>query len=397
MSTVSIYFFAGDFVDVLRRYNEKKVQIYQTHDEVARLINALLDAGYQLNIYSFVTSEARVEQPVLGLRVVSLGAKDYAATALLTEAVASDDADTVIAHFPNLELLRAVSAKDCRAIAVLATSYNRSGLRAFLERRRIASLLNGSRFELVSNHCLPATQHLARIGVKREKLIAWDVPHPFEPATQDAKRLVVRRPFEGVYAGSIGEGKGVRDIIHAIAILREKGLDVRMSLAGLGDIDAMKALGAKLGVSDLLSFVGLIANTEVFRMMAAADVVVVPSRTEYPEGFPLTMFEAIASRTPIVCSDHPMFRPVITNGRNASVFPAGNRQAFADAILHILTDPELYATLSTNATSTWAALKGPADWRAMIVNWVREGASSPWIQSHMLMAPQKGSENIVAS
>jgi glycosyltransferase involved in cell wall biosynthesis len=159
----------------------------------------------------------------------------------------------------------------------------------------------------------------------------------------------------------------------------------------------MKALGAKLGVSDLLSFVGLIANTEVFRMMAAADVVVVPSRTEYPEGFPLTMFEAIASRTPIVCSDHPMFRPVITNGRNASVFPAGNRQAFADAILHILTDPELYATLSTNATSTWAALKGPADWRAMIVNWVREGASSPWIQSHMLMAPQKGSENIVAS
>src|SRR5262249_42969378 len=161
------------------------------------------------------------------------------------------------------------------------------------------------------------------------------------------------------------------------------------SLAGLGEIDAMKTLGATLGVSDLLSFLQLIGNTEVFEMMAAADLVVVPSRTEYPEGFPLTMFEAIASRTPIVCSDHPMFREVMIDGRNASVFPAGDCHAFASAIRHTLTSSDLYAALSENAPLTWEALKGPADWRTLIFKWVTEGTSSQWIHDRMLMAINK--------
>ena len=73
----------------------------------------------------------------------------------------------------------------------------------------------------------------------------------------------------------------------------------------------MRSLGAKLKISSLLNFLGLVGNNDVFSMMTAADLIVVPSRTAYPEGFPLTMFEAIASRTPIVCSDHPMLRPVM--------------------------------------------------------------------------------------
>src|ERR1700739_4465598 len=98
-------------------------------------------------------------------------------------------------------------------------------------------------------------------------------------------------------------------------------------------------------------------------MMAAAGLVVVPSRTEYPEGFPLTMFEAIASRTPIVCSNHPMFRKVMIDRQNASVFRSGDYRAFAFAIRRTLTDPVLYSVLSRNAPKTWEALKGPADWR----------------------------------
>ena len=124
-----------------------------------------------------------------------------------------------------------------RAIAVLANSNNRSGLRAALERRKIVSLLNNSRFELVSSHCLPATEHLAQIGVKREKLIAWDVPHPFEPASSIPKKLTAHRPFKIVYVGSMVEGKGVTDLIHAVAILREKGVEEHCSLAGGGDIE----------------------------------------------------------------------------------------------------------------------------------------------------------------
>lgn len=389
LRSVSIFFFAGDFTDVLRRYEAGHQQNYQTHNEVARLIHDLLVANHRVNIYSFVTSERREEQPIDGLRIISLGAKDYSAASLLAIAVEKDDANTIVAHFANLELLRAVAATKSRAIAVLANSYNNTGFRSALGKRKVVSLLNNPRFELVSNHCLPSTEHLAQIGVKREKLIAWDVPHPFEPAASKPKRFVAHRPFEVVYVGSITEGKGITDLIRAVAMLRKQGIEVHCSLAGLGDIESMRALGTKLNIAELLTFFGLIGNNEVFNMMAAADLVIVPSRTAYPEGFPLTMFEAIASRTPIVCSDHPMLRPVMLDGRNASVFPAGDYRALAAAILRTLTNPALYEALSNNALSTWQALKGPADWRTMIVKWVVEGRSSPWLHDHMLTAVEQ--------
>ena len=369
---------------ILRTYSDDTSrglqQVYQTHNEVARLIRDLLAARKRLNIYSFVTADRREERPVDGLRIISLGAKDYAGTSLLQAAVEEDDADAIVAHFPNMELLHAVAAKKSRAAAVLATSYNRKGIRSFIEKRKVVSLLNNPRFELVSNHCLPATRQLAQLGVHPHKLIAWDIPHPFVPSSRESKQLTSRSSFRAVYVGSIAESKGVADLIRAVARVRELGLEVHCLLAGLGDLERMRTLGRKLGITDLLNFVGLIGNTEVFSEMVAADLVIVPSRTEYPEGFPLTMFEAIASRTPIVCSDHPMFRPVIQDSVNATVFPAGNFHALASAIHRTLTNSALYAQLSANAILTWEALSGPADWRTMIVRWVAEGTASPWIR-----------------
>jgi glycosyltransferase involved in cell wall biosynthesis len=384
MNRVAIYFFAGDFVDVLRRYEEGRQQIYQTHNEVARLIYDLLAANQQVTIYSFVTSARREERPVDGLRVISMGARGYSEKSLLSTAVAEDNVDAIIAHFANPELLNAAAATKSRAIAVLANSYNGTGIRSTLTKWKIASLLNNPRFELVSNHCIPATEHLARVGVKREKLIAWDISHPFDPAALPPKKLVSRQRFEAIYVGSIVEDKGVTDLIRAIALLRKQGIEMHCSLAGLGDIDTMRSLSATIGVSDLVTFLQLVGNTEVFQLMKAADLVVVPSRTHYPEGFPLTMFEAIASRTPIVCSNHPMFRDVMVDGRNASVFSAGDYRAFAEAIQRTLRDSKLYSALSANAALTWTALMGPADWRTMLLKWVVEGHSSPWLRNHML-------------
>jgi glycosyltransferase involved in cell wall biosynthesis len=81
-----------------------------------------------------------------------------------------------------------------------------------------------------------------------------------------------------------------------------------------------------------------------------------------------------------------MFRPVMVDGQNASIFPSGDHRALATAMRRTLTDPALYNRLSNNALLTWEALKGPADWRTLIVKWAVEGSSSPWIRDHMLMA-----------
>ncbi len=275
-------------------------------------------------------------------------------------------------------------------MAVLANSYNRRGPKAWLERWRVAKLLNNPAFQLVSNHCLPATNHLASFGVDRTKLIAWDVPHRFDPKDVASKTLGSGPTFKAAFAGAIRVDKGVADLIRATAQLKGDGIELECSFAGSGEIEEMQALGRQLGVSDHLDFRGLVPNGEVFDLFRGADVVVVPSHREYTEGFPLTMFEAIGSRTPIVCSDHPMFVPVLKDEVHAAMFPGGDANAFADALRRVLTDPDLYAQLSANADTTWAALKGPADWRTMLTKWILEGRKSDWIDRHMLAQPGRG-------
>lgn len=381
--SVAIFFYAGDFVDVLRRHASGEQQIYATHGEVAELILGLRSAGVHVTIYSYVTGTAKDEAPMDGVRVISLGGSGVN-RGLLKAAVQAVEADTIVAHFAYPELLSAAIKSRKRVFAGLANSYNERGLKQFLRRKRIARLLNNKRIRMITNHCVPATEHLARIGVARHKLIPWDVPHRFRPDDHSPKNLAAKDTYDVAYAGSIAELKGVGDLIRAIALLKGQGLHLNASFAGLGDIDGMQTLADSLAVGDRVTFRGIIGNEEVFQMFSDADIVAVPSRTAYPEGFPLTMFEALASRSPIVCTDHPMFQPVLADGKNCAVFNSGRVEGFADAIKRVLTSPLLYRQLSESATQTWTSLQGPADWRTMITTFVTEGEQSPWLTDYKL-------------
>ena len=381
--SLSIYFFAGDFADVLRRHAAGEPQAYGTHNEVAELILELAGRGVRTSIYSFCTPVAGEERPAENVRIVSLGASDYRQGALLKSVVEADSSGAIIAHFPNLELLRAAADSGKRAIAFLASSFYRRGLKSRIRTRQTVSLLNRPEFELVSNHCLPATEHLADLGVHRDKLIPWDVPHPFTLADSGPKETAPSPPVEVFYAGAITEEKGVGEVVRAIPHLRS-ATEVRFLFAGSGDIEGMARLARQLGVEAKVEFLGAIPNPEVFERFKSADLLVVPSRREFQEGFPLTMFESIASRTPIVCSDHPIFQRVLTDRTNAMLFRAGDHRDLARAVDAALSDPDLYLRLSNAAPDTWTRLRGPADWKTLILEWVRNGPLSEWIQSRML-------------
>ena len=381
--SVAIFFYAGDFTDVLRRHAAGEQQIYATHGEVALLIEDLRAAGIRVTIYSYLTSQPKDESPIDGVRVVSLGATGDN-PGVLAAAVKEVDADTIIAHFAYPELVIAAIASGKPVFVGMANSYNERGIKQSLRRWRIARLLNNDRVRMITNHCLPATEHLAQIGVARHKLVSWDVPHRFKPSDYKAKTFAPKDRYQVAFAGSIAELKGVGDLIRAMALLDRQGVTLAASFAGLGEIEAMQALADSLGVGARVTFRGIIGNDDVFKMFRDADIVAVPSRTAYPEGFPLTMFEALASRSPIVCTDHPMFRPVLSDGRNCAVFKSGDVDGFAAAIRRVLSSPPLYQQLSDRAEATWSSLRGPADWRTLLKKWVIEGEHSPWLQPYRL-------------
>jgi glycosyltransferase involved in cell wall biosynthesis len=124
----------------------------------------------------------------------------------------------------------------------------------------------------------------------------------------------------------------------------------------------------------------VIANEDVPVTMRAADAVIIPSRHEYPEGLPLTIYEALAARTPIIASDHPMFRGALAHEETALVFPAGDVGALADAIRRLTTDAALYALLSENSERAWEALQLPVAWGELIERWLAD--DQDWLREH---------------
>jgi len=63
--------------------------------------------------------------------------------------------------------------------------------------------------------------------------------------------------------------------------------------------------------------------------------------------FGITLLEAMACETPVVCSDILGFRDVVVDGREALMVPCGDRDALADALVRVLDDQGLAIQLGT--------------------------------------------------
>jgi len=63
--------------------------------------------------------------------------------------------------------------------------------------------------------------------------------------------------------------------------------------------------------------------------------------------FGITLLEAMACETPVVCSDILGFRDVVVDGREALMVPCGDRDALADALVRVIDDQGLAIQLGT--------------------------------------------------
>ncbi len=139
------------------------------------------------------------------------------------------------------------------------------------------------------------------------------VVYPAVPETftthDDETRQVWRRalgitePRMIVNVKRLHELAGQTYLIDAFARVRQARQDVRLVICGSGSLRAdLEAQTTALGVSDAVTFAGLVANDQVARYVAAADVFALPSLLE---ALPTVAVEALASGTPVVSADHP--------------------------------------------------------------------------------------------
>lgn len=84
-------------------------------------------------------------------------------------------------------------------------------------------------------------------------------------------------------------------------------------------------------------------------LFASVDAVILPS---YREGLPKGLIEAGASGLPLVTTDVPGWREVVTNEVDGLLVPARDAEVLARAIARLHDDPALRARLGAAARET---------------------------------------------
>jgi glycosyltransferase involved in cell wall biosynthesis len=181
--------------------------------------------------------------------------------------------------------------------------------------------------------------------------------------------------------------KGLGDCLEALVLLGDVG--VTLKVAGGGDIKHWRSVAESLGLAARVEFLGLIAHRQVQRLMREADIVIVPSRHDYAEGLPNTIYEALAARTPLIISDHPAFAGRLENGKDALVFKAADPHALTLCIRTLLADPILYSKISQRSALAHESLYIGLEFSELIQFFLEDpGNQKRWVERHSLTALQ---------
>ncbi len=149
------------------------------------------------------------------------------------------------------------------------------------------------------------------------------------------------------FLGRFEPRKGVMYALKAYRQLRQRGYDCRLLLAGAGpqEREIRRYIATRrLGGVELL---GRISDEDKIRYFATADVYVSPATGQ--ESMGVVLLEALASGTPIVCSDIHGYRSVVRRGEQGLLVPPRNVTGLADAIGQLLSNPEMSARMSASA------------------------------------------------
>lgn len=377
MTKLLIVQYGGNYRDAHRAIRGEGTQTYHAQGYVIDRMAALGRRIGETTLMTCVGQEAFDAELEPGLRTIGVGSPALD-KARIVAAIDAYDPDLIVFAFCYKPLFQHAASRGNRTLVALADSFNG---RRWIDRLRYAQMarvLNRPPIEFVANHGLNACLSLMRIGVKPAKVIPWDWPYVTTPRDHPARTLAAP-PTGGrlVYVGSVVAAKGIGVLLDAVARLRAAGRpDIAVDIAGLGDIERFRGMADELGIGRQVHFLGSVPHDRIIPLMKEADAVVVPSQHDYPEGLPLTIYEALTARTPIIASDHPMFRGNVVDGQSGLIFAAPSGTDLAACVTRLLGDPELYARLSLNGEAAWSALQLPLKWADLVTMWVEGSPES---------------------
>jgi len=186
------------------------------------------------------------------------------------------------------------------------------------------------------------------LGVKREINV---VPNfidilKYDKLREDCKRSMMAEPYERIvtHVSNFRPVKRVQDVVRVFQRIIEKQPAKLMMVGDGPDRKMAEDLCAELQIEDHVVFLG--NSNDVYRILCFSDLFLLPSQTE---SFGLAALEAMAARTPVICSNEGGLPEVVQDGVSGYLTYAGDTDAMAKKALSLLTDLDQLRTFKEAA------------------------------------------------
>lgn len=153
------------------------------------------------------------------------------------------------------------------------------------------------------------------------------------------RTTVADHPLQLVAVGRLSPEKGQAGLLDAVAMLRDRGVAVEVTLVGDGPEEpSLHARTRTLGIETLVRFVGRQDERTTLATISAADALVLPS---FMEGLPVVLMEALALRVPVIATRVAGIPELVREGKTGLLFDPADWPGLADAIARLAADPML--------------------------------------------------------
>ena len=181
-------------------------------------------------------------------------------------------------------------------------------------------------------HDVPAHFSVAPMGVD---LSVFKRRRAYEPWTGEG-------PLRLFSCGRLNYVKGHQDIIRAVSILRQSGMNVYLEIAGEDDLGGtgfrseLESLIARDKLVDNVVLLGAVPEGRVFEGLESAHLFVLASHRE-PLG--VAIMEAMSCGTPVIATNRGGVPELIDHGVDGYLVPPQDNKVLAEAIKYLAQDP----------------------------------------------------------
>lgn len=149
-----------------------------------------------------------------------------------------------------------------------------------------------------------------------------------------------------LFAGRLSSEKGLRSLLEAWKNV--KGLPLKIA----GDGPLREELQSFVTMHNLpIEFLGYVSHSEVLSLTGDAVFLVVPS--EWYEGFPMVVVQALACGTPVIASRLGSLDEIVEEGKTGLKFEAGNPQDLAIRVNELASDWSRLARMRIHARAAF--------------------------------------------